>query len=138
MNVKGSGKDPWAFMVGMKIPLWAKKYGYGEKSAGASYESALMKIRNRENALASRLELAFFHAKDARRRMLLYKNSLIPRARRSYDLVLRAYEAGDAGILDVIEQADILLEFDLSFWRSCADFGKSLADLEALCGGKIR
>ncbi len=137
-GVRGSGNDPWAFTVGVKIPLWAGKYRTEIRAAESSREASLGRLRDKRNQLYSSLELALYRERDAARRIALYRDSLVPRALRSYEVTRKAYEAGKADLLDTVDQQRLLLEFQLALWRARADLGKSLADLEALCGGEIR
>ncbi len=137
-GVRGSGNDPWAFSIGVKIPLWVGKYDTEIRAARASREAALGRLKDAKNNLFSSLELALYRERDAERRVALYRDSLVPRALRSYEVTRKAYEAGKADLLDTVDQLRLLLEFRLALWRARADRGKSLAEIEALCGGEIR
>ncbi len=137
-GVRGSGNDPWAFSIGVKIPLWAGKYDTEIRAAQASREAALGRLKDAKNRVFSSLELALYKERDAERRIALYRDSLVPRALRSYEVTRKAYEAGKADLLDTVDQLRLLLEFRLALWRARADRGKSLAEIEALCGGEIR
>ncbi len=137
-GVRGSGNDPWGFTIGVKIPLWAGKYDSEIRAAQASMEAVAGRLRDTRNRLLSGLELALYRERDAERRIALYRDSLVPRALRSYEVTRKAYEAGKADLWDIVDQLRLLLEFRLALWRARADRGKSLADLEALCGGEVR
>ena len=41
-------------------------------------------------------------------------------------------------MLDVIDAERTLLAFEKSYWRAVSNFSKSIAALEALCGGSLR
>jgi outer membrane protein TolC len=47
------------------------------------------------------------------------------------------YQSDNAALLDVIDSERELLSFEKSYWRAVSDYGKRLAELEALCGGDL-
>ena len=81
--------------------------------------------------------MALFKLDDSFRQISLYKDTLLPRARQSYEVSLVSYRAGKISILDLIDSERSLLKFELSYWKANSAYEKSLADLEAICGGAI-
>jgi outer membrane protein TolC len=87
--------------------------------------------------LHAQLELRAYQLDDAARQISLYQDSLIPRAQQAMELTQVEYESDNATLLDVIDSERELLSFEKSYWRAVSDYGKRLAELEALCGGDL-
>lgn len=134
----GSGDDPWALRLNMTLPIWRGKYAAARREAAHSREAAGRLLVDRHNSLRADLELRAYELDDAARQIALYRDTLLPRARQSFEVVRASYRAGNASILDVIDAERILLAFEKAYWRASSNWEKSRADLEALCGGEIR
>ena len=72
---------------------------------------------------------------DSQRRLVLYRESLVPRAREALQLTTAAYRAGSASVLDLLDSERALLEFELSYWRACREYLQGEARLTELLGG---
>ena len=49
-----------------------------------------------------------------------------------------AVDLADISLLDVIDSERALLQFEKSYWRACANYLQSEAQLDVLCGGELR
>lgn len=134
-GVAGSGKDPLLASLAVNIPLWRGKYGAAEREAAGNYLAVRATRRDRENVLTASLEQALFGYRDALRKMDLYGDTLLPKGRQSLGATLAAYEAGQAGFLDLVDAQRLLLEFELLHARAAADLQIRLAEIEKLVGG---
>lgn len=131
----GSGDDPFMIGVSMTLPIWGKSYSAGEREARHRWQATRERIVAAESRIQAELEEHAFRSDDAARRINLYRDSLIPRAKEALELTLAAYRTGAASILDLIDSERALLEFELSFWRACLEHWQSTARLQALLGG---
>jgi cobalt-zinc-cadmium efflux system outer membrane protein len=137
MNVKDSGEDPLALGVTLVLPIDREKYKAIEDKAQADLQSTYADWGQLKNNLEAKLEHSIFKLDDSARQISLYRDTLIPRARQSYEVSLTSYKAGKISVLDLIDSERSLLKFELSYWRANSNYEQSLADLEAICGGKI-
>jgi len=135
---RGSGDDPFGVSLSLNVPIWRWKYRAAANEARAARLAAEGELRHRENALVAELGMRYYELDDAARRVSLYRDTLIPRARQSLELTEVAYQADRASLLDLIDSERVLLAFGISYWRAAANYEQSLADLEALTGGPIR
>ena len=94
-------------------------------------------ITQKRYTLHAQLELQIYRLDDAARQIALYQDSLIPRAQQAMEITQVEYESDNAALLDVIDSERELLSFEKSYWRAVSDYGKRLAELEALCGGDL-
>ena len=132
-GVADSGVDPLILGVSLDLPLWAEKYRAGEREARARLRAAVSRRDERSNALLSETELVLYGARDAQRKIRLYRDTLIPRARQTLEATAAAYRAGSADFLALVDAETVALEFELAYERARADLAQSLAKLEQLC-----
>jgi len=133
-GVGDSGKDPVAAMVSLRLPLWAKKNKAGVKEANARYRAVLNQRQEEENKLLSRLEMVLYKYRDAGRKMILYRDTLLPRATQALEVIRSAFEAGKADFLDFIDSQRTLLAFGLSYEEAKTLRAQRLAELQMLAG----
>ncbi len=135
--VAGSGDDPWGVRVMFNLPIWSPKYRAAEREADHQIAAAAHALSNRRETLRAELEHAAFLLDDAARQVVLYRDTLLPRAREGLEVTRTAYRSGSASVLDLIDSERALLEFETGYRRACRDHHQSLARLEALVGGEI-
>ena len=136
-GTKDSGKDPVVGMLSVNLPIWRDKYRAAEREAKARHEAALKERSNRENTLIANLEMALYGFRDAERKIDLYKDTLIPKAKQSLKVTQQAYEAGATDFLDLIDSQRVLLQFELSYERALTNRAQELAEIEMLVGMEI-
>jgi len=136
-GVKDSGKDPVVPMISIEIPIWRGKYRAGEREAKARLQGARELLRERTNTLESEVKLAAYGLRDAARKIDLYRDALIPKAKEHLRATETAFKAGKADFLNLIDAQRALLEFELIHQRALADQLKRRAELEMLVGKEI-
>jgi cobalt-zinc-cadmium efflux system outer membrane protein len=131
------GKDPVIAMISLNLPLWRDKYDAGVREARAEYYAARHQKKEKTNSLSSQLKMASYHLRDARRKIDLYGDALLPRARESLKVTESGYLAATGSFTDLIDAQRIFLEFALAYERALTDHAQSLAQLEMLVGREI-
>jgi len=134
---RGDGDDPFAFRVMFNLPIWGGRYSAAEREAEHQISAATQALSDRRTTLHADVEHAAFQLDDAARQLLLYRETLLPRARESLEVTRAAYRAGSSSFLDLIDSERALLEFETGYWRACRDHYQSKARLEALIGGEL-
>ena len=134
----GNGEDPFLLTFQVSIPLWRGAYGAAVREAEARRESAAREREDLENRLSADLAVALFEYDDAARKLNLFRDTLIPKAEQSMKTSQRAFSAGKAGFLDMLDAERRYLEFRLLAKRALADRNIRLAELEMLCGRELR
>ena len=132
-----NGKDPVMVMFSINIPIWYDKYRAGEKEAYAKWRAANNSIIATSNSLIADVKMAFYQFCDARRRIRLYSNSLIPKGIESLEVTQKGFESGKLDFTDLIDAERAILEFHLSYERALVDHAQSLAKLEMLTGKEL-
>ena len=131
------GRDGVKVMAGITLPIWRQKYAAGVREAEARHAGAVQAKADRANTLASMAKEALYQTRDAQRKIDLYQNTLMPKARESLKATQTALQAGKATFTDLIDAQRVLLEFQLEYERSLANHGQRLAELEVLVGRPI-
>ena len=134
VRTSDSGKDPLVAELSLSLPIWRGKHEATEREARARLASARHALAERRNTLAAETQLALFKLRDAGRKLALYRDALLPRAQQSLKATQTAYEAGKAGLTDLIDAQRLLLAFRLARERARADRAQRLADLQRLMG----
>ncbi len=130
-----AGQDPWGLTVSVNLPLWRGRVDAARAEALASQRAAEATLAQRRNALEAELSTLLSRQRDAERRLALYGDDLLPLARQALENSQTSYQAGRAGILEVIDSERSLLELETLYWRAAADTWQARVALRALIGG---
>lgn len=133
-DVAGGGDDAVMSVVSINLPIFWDKNKAGLNEAKAKQRSFEELKRDKEFSLRSELSKAKFELRDAKRKISLYKDTLIPKTQESIEASYTAYEAGDTSFLDVIDSEERLLEFQLTLKRAQANSITALSKLRMLAG----
>ena len=136
-RVKDDGKDPVIAKFAVNLPIWYSKYRAGEKEARLRHMASLRDRTDRENSLIVDLKMELYNFRDAERKIDLYRDTLVPKAKQSFTVIQKAFTAGKTDFLDVVDAERTLLEFELSYERALADRAQRLAKLEMLIGKEL-
>jgi len=123
-----------SLVAGITLPLWVGKYRAGACEAEARRQAYLLERDDKANGLGVDLKLAVYSFRDAERRNVLYRDSLIPKAEEALKVVRQEFSNGKADFAAVIEAQRSLLEFRLQQERARVDREKSLADIDRVAG----
>lgn len=134
MEPSDSGKDEVIASVSVNLPIWRDKLDAGVRQARRRHSAAVGQRTAAENALTADLKMALFRYRDAERKINLYRDTLLPKARQSIQATERAYKDGSNTFLELIDAQRVLLEFELAYQRALADRAQRLAELERLTG----
>jgi len=136
-DVADSGKDPVMIGVGVTLPIWLGSYRDREEGALAEASASRADADAITLAVQSEVRASLAALHDSARRVRLYRLTLIPQARTTYESVLGSYQAGRAGIADILLADKDLLELSLARARARADHAIAWAALEAATGRPI-
>ena len=129
-----SGDDGLAAMFSITIPINFSKYRAGLRESEYRNEAAKESFASRKFQLSSILARNVFNVSDSKRRINLFKNTLVPKAEESLESTYTAFEAGEASFLDLLDTERELLDFQLMLSRAQADLVIHSSALRALVG----
>lgn len=132
-----NAKDDVSISLGVSLPIWRKKVRGAVAEALHMTDAAKHDKEAMARGLDAEARMALFGIQDGQRRIKLYEESLIPRAKQTYESLQAAYASGamEADFLDLLESIRELLNFDLERLRAVRDWQVAAAELEMLIGG---
>ena len=133
-----NGKDPVVASVSINLPLWRQKYDAGLRQARNRYYASRGQRKQKANSLSTQLKMALYRFRDGERKIDLYRDALLPKAKESLKVTESNFRDSSSNFTDLIDAQRILLEFALSYERALTDRSQSLAKIEMLIGHEIR
>lgn len=132
-NVK-DGRNSWMASVGINIPIWRKKLRAAEAEAVTKLKASQDSYKNVQNETLSRVNELFFEVNTASEQVNLYKYSLLPQAEQSLKASEVGYLTGKVDFLNLLDAERMVLLIRIGYFKTIADLGKSLAQLERVVG----
>lgn len=136
-SIAESGDDAFIAGVSINLPIWNDKYEAEVREAINRRLATASQKQDQENLLLAELERAMYDYRDARRKITLYRETLIPKARESLTSTLRSYETAKSSFLDLLDTERELLEFELIQRRAQSDAAIALAKIEMFVAGPV-
>ena len=131
-GVSDSGKDPLMASVSINLPIWFGKMKAGEQQAYYRRIAAEEFRAETQNRLKTDLQTTLYNFRDAERKLNLYRDTLVPKAKQSLEVTRENFESGGVSFTSLIEAQRTLLEFQLAVDRAIADREIRLAEIEML------
>lgn len=131
------GDDPLLVSAMINVPIWRGRYEAAVREARAGRITAAYSRKDQQNRLSADLHEALFDHDDAQRRIDLYRNTLLPKARESLQASLAGFQGGTTTFLALLDAERTLLEFELAASRADTDRAIALARLDALVGQPV-
>jgi outer membrane protein, heavy metal efflux system len=121
------------FGISLPLPLW--QHGAGSTAeAQARAAAAAAQVREARLTAAQRIEATRIHLVESRLRARFARDTLLPVAQALRQRALRAYQAGETGILPVLDALRSEREAALAGVQDLLAFQTALADWETLTG----
>lgn len=137
-----AGGDEWMdegmLMFSVSLPIWKEKNKGKQSESAALLEAALQEREAASRALRAQLTILLSRARDASRRIQLYQDRLLPKARQSHETLESAYKTNKSTLLDVFDSRRRLLETETGYWRAITDFHVNRAEIDSLFGSEIQ
>ena len=129
-----SGDDGLAAVFSISIPINFSKYRAGLREAKHKRTATRQMVEAKQLQLSSVLARNLFELSDSKRRIDLYKRTLVPKAEEALESTFTAFESGESSFLDLLDTERELLEFQLMLSRSQADLAITESQLRSLLG----
>lgn len=130
--VSGSGDDAFSLTIGVEIPLQRSRVQAKRRAAVAQQAAARADYQRQLLDLLAEATSLRFASDDAQRRVLLYQNSLTPRAEDNFATSLTAYQSGLSSFQDLLDSAQTVLEFRLATARANSERADASARFRSL------
>jgi outer membrane protein TolC len=126
-----NGKDMIMPMVKFTLPVYRKKY------KAMQTETSLLKSASEQGyiSVSNNLQTEFYEARqlfdDAGRKIKLYENQA-KLARQSLDIMIKTFSVSGAGLTDVLQVRQQILDYEIKRIEAISDYNTAIAWLEKL------
>ncbi len=124
-----TGDDLVGIQAGIPIPIFNRNQG-NILQANADLIAAENDIRRIELDLKDRLGITFRRYANARQQVDRYQNEILPRAKKSIELVTRGYEAGQVDYLSLLTSQRTYVRVNLTYLDSLAELRQATTLIE--------
>ncbi|MBN2448808.1 MAG: TolC family protein [Lentisphaeria bacterium] len=134
MPTADSGRDPILATVMVNLPLWQSRNRSRVLEATAAERAARAEGEGVARALEAELAWALYRCQDARRRVSLYREGLLAKARQAFASALQAFRTGATGFGELTDAQRQVLELELSLAGALRDEWLATAAVWRLTG----
>ncbi len=120
-----------SFAIGVEIPLFNRNQGNVEAARG-NLTRAQREIERVQLSLRSRLAAAFRNYQDTRNIVERYRNEMLPRARRAYDLYLAGFRQMAAAYPQALIAQRTLLQLQEDYDNALIGMWRRAVDIQSL------
>ncbi|MHC4461772.1 MAG: TolC family protein [Planctomycetota bacterium] len=136
-GVDDSGKDPIMAMFSLTLPIWTGNYKAAQHQARAQRYQKTHEKTQMENTFAARAQQLLYEFEDSDRKIKLYRDVIILKAKEMLVVSETAYQAGTIDFLSLIDAQRVLLKYELFYERNLAENAQKLAKIEMLAGAQF-
>lgn len=134
MELPDNGSDALIFpQVGIRLPIYRKKYDAMEKEALLKQEAVDFRIENVKNELLTKLERLYRDYLDAKRKVQLYQR-LTTIAEQSLGLLQTEYSTGRNNFFEIIRMEKQLLNYQLELVKAKTELNNNVYRINFLKG----
>jgi outer membrane protein TolC len=137
MPVTDAGDDAYAVTFGINIPIWFSKNRAAVSQASINREKSLVEKSAVTNELENTIKSVYFNLTNSERIVRLYGDTLVPEAKESLEFAEARYKSGEEMLGRLLETQSLWINFRLVYYRSLADYLKSIAELERLTAKEL-
>lgn len=127
-----AGDDAFSLSLSLELPVQRERIHALRRKALANQRRIGASIDAAYWELSSSLEEALSDLADAERRLVLYRDRLLPKGEETHETTLVAYQSGQSGFQEMLDAARVILDFRLAAVRASADAHLAFADLNGL------
>ncbi len=134
MTLEKETMNEYMFTVQVSLPIWFGKNRAMRDAARSRVRMSEYMYQEERNDVASMIAMANFEYADALRKLRLYRNGLIPKAKESLNVSFTSYQSGQTNFLMLLDAQRQLFDFELTAERAKVNAASRLAQLEMITG----
>lgn len=132
-----SGRDAVVLGGGLRLPLWQGSYADAEAAARAEARAFRAERRALADRAAAEAIAGLAALRDAVRRVVVFRDTLVPQARATYDSVLGAYSAGRSPLSALLLAQRDVLDLRVELEQARAEAARHQAELDEAVGRPV-
>ncbi len=134
MTLEKETMNEYMLTVQVSLPIWFGKNRAMRDAARSRVRMSEYMYQEERNDVASMIAMTNFEYADALRKLRLYRNGLIPKAKESLNVSFTSYQSGQTDFLMLLDAQRQLFDFELTAERAKVDAAARLAQLEMITG----
>ncbi len=138
MATPDSGKDPIMAFVSLNVPLWVGKNRSKEQEATRRLDQVGALQQQKKFDVWKEQKQVLYSFSDARKRVKLFRDRLLPEAEEALSILTEAYKTGRADFERLQNSEMTLLQMQLKLERARSDLGIAVAKYQAMTGGATK
>lgn len=129
-----NGDDVLSVSIGITVPIYRSRLDSRTKAAMARVQAAERAQREIERRIEQEVRAALTDLAAIDDQIALFERALLPQAEQALGTTEEAYSTGSAGVLELLDSEEMLLDVRLGLARLQADYFHALAELEWAIG----
>ncbi len=130
-----NGRDSFLLSVGGNIPVYRKRLSSSVRSAEAKAVASAREYDALKDGTLEQVTDLFAQARSQQDMVLLFRESILPKARQTLEVSSQAYNVGEVDFLQLIDNWRQLLRYEIAHQRLEATLRQTVAELERVVGG---
>jgi len=133
-----NGRDPVLLALSVNVPLYHKRLDAGVREAEAEACSSARQYDSLRDRTTEEVKDLFVQATSQQDLVELFRDEIIPKADQTLQVSRSAYKVGDVDFLQLIDNWQQLLRFQIAHHRLESQLLQTLAKLERVVGGQLQ
>ena len=137
VSAVANGRDIWNLNLGVTLPIWWHRIRARVLEQNAEALASALEYRSTRNTIFFLIQDSLVRVRTDYESALLFRDSILPRARQTVEVSESGYQAGRVDFLTLVDNWRKYLDFTLQYHGTLADLERDFAELEALVGGAL-
>jgi outer membrane protein, heavy metal efflux system len=137
MDGEAGGADAFQLGVGVNLPIYRKRLDAGVQEAEARVVASARQYDSLRDQTQEEVKDLFAQIQSQQELLRLLRDEIVPKADQTFEVSLRGYEVGEVSFLQLVDNWQQLLRFQISMHRLEAQLRQTLARLERTIGGHL-
>lgn len=130
-----NGRDAFLIGAGINLPIYRKRLDASVKSAEANAVASARKYDSLRDVTLEEVTDLFTLAQSQYDLLSLFRDDIVPKARQTLEVSTHAYNVGEVDFLQLIDNWQQLLKYEIRYRRYEASLRQTTAKLERVVGG---
>ncbi|HID74417.1 MAG TPA: TolC family protein, partial [Planctomycetaceae bacterium] len=132
-----NGEDAVLLGFSVNLPIYRRRLDAAVREAEARMVSTARRYDSLRDRTAEAVKDLYAQAISQYELVRLFREEIIPKAQQTLDVSTSAYQVGDVDFLQLIDNWQQLLRFEITRYRLESQFQRTLASLERIVGGEL-
>lgn len=133
-----NGEDPLLLGFSVNLPIYHKRLEAGVREAESRVVASTRQFDSLRDRTAESVKDLYVRVTSQYDLVKLFRDDIIPKSEQTLEVSRAAYQVGDVDFLQLIDNWQRLLRFQITYHRLESQLQQTLATLERVVGGQLR